>query len=51
MSTAPLDQLTISESIWRLRGPVITLLVEALMAFWLALLAFHRARIADAGDA
>lgn len=61
MSTAPLDhrqmprfvedKLTISESLSRLWGPVVTLLIEALLAFLLAQVAFHRASIAEAGDA
>ncbi len=45
------DRLTISESLSRLRAPVITLLLEALAALCLAIFAFHRASIAESGDA
>jgi hypothetical protein len=61
MSQAPLDhrqiprfvedKLTIGESISRARTPMIILLLEALVALWLALLAFHRASIAEGSDA
>jgi len=60
MSQAPLDhrqiprfvedRLTTAESISRTRGPVIVLVVEALVALWLALMAFHRASIAEEAD-
>jgi ABC-type transport system involved in cytochrome c biogenesis permease component len=60
MSEAPLDhrqiprfvenKLTISESISGAMGPITTLLVEALAALWLAMLAFHRASIAEGAD-
>ncbi|MFP6642636.1 MAG: ABC transporter permease subunit [Candidatus Latescibacterota bacterium] len=61
MSQAPLDhrqiprfvedKLTIGESISRARTPMIILLLEALVALWLALMAFHRASIAEGSDA
>ncbi|HCL31813.1 MAG TPA: hypothetical protein DIC52_25705 [Candidatus Latescibacteria bacterium] len=57
MSQAPLDhrqmprfvedRLTIGESVSRARTPMIILLVEALVALWLALVAFHRSDIAE----
>ena len=60
MSQAPLDhrqiprfaedKLTLAESISKARGPMITLALEALAALWLALMAFHRASIAEEGD-
>lgn len=61
MSQAPLDhrqiprfvedKLTVAESISRTRGPIVTLALEALTALWLALMAFHRASIAEEADA
>lgn len=60
MSQAPLDhrdmprfvedRLTISESLAGSLKPIITLVVEVLVAFWLALIAFHRAPISEAAD-
>ena len=60
MSQAPLDhrqiprfvedKLTVGESIAGARGPVFILLAEALVALWLALMAFHRASIAEGAD-
>ena len=44
------DKLTIAESISQARRPIITLALEALVAFWLAMLAFHRASIAEEAD-
>ena len=60
MSQAPLDhrqiprfvedKLTVGESLSGARAPMVILLAEALAALWLALMAFHRADIAEAGD-